>query len=345
MSDAGHVNVLVVGSGVMGGNHARVLSDLPAARLVAIADTNAATAKRISDKYHCRMHTDWREAIQQPDVEAVIVAVPTVRHAEVAMVALAAGRHVLVEKPIAPTVADGEAMAALAGRVGRRLMIGHEERFNPAVMALRAQLAAGALGRIFHVEARRQGPFPGRILDVGVAVDLAVHDVDVLRHVTGAEFTSVSAATARRIAAAHEDTLYATAFLGDGILASVAINWLTPTKIRSLTVVGERGMFQVDYLTQDLTFFENAAAGPGQWDTLSLLRGVGEGRMIRHVVPKQEPLRNELTEFLAAIREEREPAITAADGIRAVEVVQALVHSSAIGARVEFRPAAVAEAA
>ncbi len=322
------LNVLVVGCGAIGANHARVLADLPDAHLVAVADTNDNVARHVGEKYRCRSHRDWREAIASPDVDAVVVAVPTAHHTEVAMAAIEFGKHVLVEKPIAPTAREGIGLAAAAEKAGLCLMVGHVERFNPAVLALRRELEAGGLGRIFHVEARRQGPFPTRILDVGVAIDLAVHDVDILRCVVGEEVDQVFATTARRRAQEHEDMLMAQLFMRNGVVADLGINWLTPTKVRSLAVVGEKGMYQVDYIMQDLHFVENTAAvGPG-WAPLSLLRGGAEGRVIRHVVPKQEPLRNELAAFVASIREGTEVATPAIDGVRAVEIVQALLLSA-----------------
>ena len=204
--------------------------------------------------------------------------------------------------------------------------MGHIERFNPAVVALKAHLAAGELGRVFQIDARRQGPFPARIKDVGVVIDLAVHDLDVMRYVTGAEVLRVYAETERRIHSTREDLLTGLVRLDD-IVGTLTINWLTPTKIRELHVIGERGMFRVDYLTQDLYFFENATAQGAEWETLRVLRGVSEGRMIRHVVAKKEPLRAELEAFLSAVRGETPVAVTGEDGLKALELAQAVVKS------------------
>ena len=152
---------------------------------------------------------------------------------------------------------------------------------------------------MFQIDAHRQGPFPARIKDVGVVIDLAVHDLDVMRYVSGAEVVRVYAETERRIHSTREDLLTGLVRLSDGTIGTLTINWLTPTKIRELYVTGECGMFRVDYLTQDLYFFENATANGGDWETLRALRGVSEGRMIRHVVAKKEPLRAEQEAFLA----------------------------------------------
>ena len=212
-----------------------------------------------------------------------------------------AGIHLLVEKPLAFTVEEGAEIIDLAAEAGVVLTVGHVERYNPAIVALKARLAAGELGRVFQMHARRLGPFPARVRDVGVVIDLATHDVDIMRYLSGAEATRVYAETARRIHTEHEDLLSGLIRFTDDTIGVLDINWLTPTKIRELLVTGERGMFQVNYLTQDLTFYENSTS-PGTWDTLRNITGVSEGDMIRPRIEKTEPLRVELERFVAAAR-------------------------------------------
>ena len=196
-------------------------------------------------------------------------------------------------------------------------------------------MAAGELGRVFQIDARWQGPFPARVQDVGVVIDLAVHDLDVMRYVTGAEIDRVFAETERQIHSSHEDLLTGLVRLSDGTVGTLMVNWLTPTKIRQLDVIGEKGMFRVDYLTQDLYFYENGAAPAGDWPFRDL-RGVSEGRMIRFVVAKQEPLRAEIEGFLAAVRGEAPVPVTGEDGLRALHLAQSVVLSG-----LENRPVAV----
>jgi predicted dehydrogenase len=260
------------------------------------------------------------------EVEAVSICVPTTLHLEVACEAIRRGVHVLIEKPIAATLSDGQAIVDLARDQGVICMVGHVERYNPAVIELKRRLDEGELGRIFEIVAHRKGPFPDRVRDVGVVLDLAAHDLDVMWYLTGAEVTRVYAETARRVHAFHEDMLSGLLHFSDGTVGVLDINWLTPTKIRELTVIGERGMFQVNYLTQDLFFFENAEADE-VWDTLSILRGVAEGRMVRHVVNKREPLRTELEAYLVTVRGEKVPIVDAEDGLRALRLARAIVRS------------------
>ena len=317
----------VIGVGSMGRNHARVYSELAEAELVAVSDANAKQAESVAEKIGVRAYTDYREMLAKEQPEAVSIAVPTVMHEEVGIVALEAGAHVLMEKPIAATVEEGQRLIEKAKSVGRQLMVGHIVRFNPAIQALKQKLAAGELGRIFQVFCRRAGPFPSRILDVGVVVDLAPHDVDLMRFLTGADPVRVYAETEQRLHTNHEDLLWGVLRFADGITGSLEINWLTPTKVRETLVLGERGMFRVDDLMQDLYFFENAQAKDVQWTTLQTLKGVTEGSMTRFAIPRFEPLKAELQAFLKAIQDGNPVPVSGEDGLAALKISLALVES------------------
>ena len=327
------LKVAVIGVGAMGHNHARVYSEMPDVDLVAVADSDGQIAQAVAKRYGACAYTDLTQLLDEKKPDAVTIAVPTVDHLDVAFQVIQRKIHLLIEKPIAFNADEGQQIIVAAEQAGVRLMIGHIERFNPAVIALKAHLAAGELGRVFQIDAHRQGPFPVRINDVGVVIDLAVHDLDVMRYVTGAEVTRVYAETERRIDSTREDLLIGLVRLSDGAIGTLTTNWLTPTKIRELFVTGERGMFRVDYLTQDLYFFENATANGGDWETLRILRGVSEGRMIRHVVAKKEPLRAEQEAFLASVRAQVPVPVTGLDGLKALELAQAMTASG-----LEHRP-------
>ncbi len=249
------MKVAVIGVGSMGRNHARVYSELPEAELVAIVDADLETAETIAAKHGARAYVNPEEMLAKEKPEAVSIAVPTALHAQVGVAALASGAHVLMEKPIAATVDEGRLLIEKARAAKRQLMVGHIVRFNPAMQALKKKLQEGALGRIFQVFCRRAGPFPARIRDVGVVIDLAPHDVDVMRFLTGATPNRVYAETERRINTDHEDLLWGLLRFPDGVVGSLEINWLTPTKIREVLVLGEQGLFRVDDLTQDLYFY------------------------------------------------------------------------------------------
>ena len=269
------------------------------------------------------------------------MAVPTEFHARVALDALEASCHVLIEKPIAATEEQARELIERAAALERKLMVGHIVRFDPAVQELKRRLDVGELGRIFQVRCRRLGPFPARVQDVGVVIDLATHDLDMIRHLTGQEAVRVYAETEQEIHSEHEDLLIGTVRMADGTLGVLDINWLTPTKVRELTVTGERGMFRVDHLMQDLYFYENAETDGERWSAISLLRGVSEGRMIRYPVRKYEPLKAELESFVRAVVDDGPVPVDGKDGLAALKLARALIRSGREGRPIIFETSKV----
>jgi UDP-N-acetylglucosamine 3-dehydrogenase len=314
----------------MGWNHARVYRELIGARLVAVADADDKTARRFADAYGARCFSDHRELLEICRPEAVSVAVPTAAHFEVVMDVLAAGCHVLVEKPIAGTVEQAERIVEEARRLHLLLTVGHIERFNPAVLELKRRLGAGELGdRIYQVHTRRIGPFSARVTDVGVVIDLATHDLDVMRWLVGERVSSVYAETRQHILTARQDLLVGIVRFENEVVGMLETNWITPTKVRELTITGERGMFRVDYLTQDLFFFENPVASERSWDPIGLLRGgVDEGSMTRFALRRREPLAAQLEAFLMAAGGERELVVSGEDGVAALRLAWAFIKSA-----------------
>jgi len=321
------IKTAVIGVGSMGSNHARIYSELADSMLVAVCDSNPGVVAGVADRYHIPAFTDFKEMLSLAKPEAVSIVVPTALHGEVAEACLTAGAHVLVEKPIAATIAQGEQMIRTALRCQRKLMVGHVVRFNPAIQQLKRSLQNGDLGRIYQVVCRRVGPFPARVRDVGVVIDLASHDLDLMRFLTEKEPIRVFAETEQRIHTDHEDLLLALLRFPDGMSGCLEINWLTPTKVREVLVLGERGMFKVDDLTQDLYFFENASAGEAFWPALQTLRGVSEGSMVRFALQRYEPLKAELQAFVHAVRQDEPVPVSGEDGLEALRLALALVES------------------
>lgn len=324
------LRVAVIGLGAMGANHARVYGELSGVELVATADVDVS---RVGRAPH---FGDYRDLLQETRPEAVSVCVPTRAHFEVAAAFIERGVAVLVEKPLAATIDEGERLRDQAAAGGAVLAVGHIERFNPAVIELKRRLDAGELGRVYQVHARRVGPFPQRVRDVGVVLDLAPHDIDVMRFLLDSEIVRVQAETERRLATEHEDMLSGVLRFANGAVGVLDVNWLTPTKIRELSVLGERGMFVVDYLSRSLTFFENSAAPADDpaWAARHE-KGVTEGRRIDIAIQKREPLRAELEAFVAAARGKAPVAVTADDGLAAMRAAEALIAAASRGEPVE----------
>ena len=326
------VRVAVVGAGTMGMNHLRVLKDFDEERvqLVGVAETHEPTLKRAMSRFDVAGYADYCQMVEQTHPDLVAVVVPTQLHSEVAAYMLDQGINVLIEKPITSTIEESLTLLQLARRRDAKVAVGHIERFNPAVVELKRQLLHGTLGQIFHMHARRIGPFPPRIRDVGVTLDLASHDIDIMRYLADAEVEYVYAQTQRRVHSTCEDLLLGFLRFTSDAIGVLDVNWLTPTKVRELTVTGEKGMFLINYLTQEVYFYENDYT-PTTWDTLRSLTGVSEGTMTRLKVQKVEPLQLEYEDVITAIVDDRLPTVSGEDGLAVLRVVQQLAESAQRG--------------
>ena len=323
------LKIAVVGAGMMGMNHLRVLRDFDQEQiqLVGVAELSETSLKQAMSRFHVAGYVDYREMVEKTRPELLVVAVPTHLHFEVAAFALERGINVLVEKPVTSTIEDALTLIQYARASGAKLAVGHVERFNPAVIAVKRQLMAGKLGRAFHLHARRLGPFPPRIRDVGVTLDLATHDIDVMRYLADAEVKHAYAETQRQVHSTHEDLLLGILRFTNQTTGVLDVNWLTPTKVRELSITGEKGMYLVNYLTQDVFFYENDYTTT-TWDTLRSLTGVSEGTMTRLKIQKKEPLLLEYEDVISAIQQDIAPTVSGEDGVAVLRVVYQLVEST-----------------
>ena len=330
MSESRRLRAAVIGLGAMGVNHARVYGEIPDIDLAAVCDSDAARVDQATHGRTLRGYTDFRTMLDEERIDLVSVCVPTRAHLEVALAVIERGVPLLVEKPLTATLDEGIRLRDAAASASVPLTAGHIERFNPAVIALKERVRAGELGRVLQVHARRVGPFPERVRDVGVVLDLAPHDIDVMRFVVGSEVARVQAETEQRINTEREDMLSGLLRFANGVVGVLDINWLTPAKIRELSVLGERGMFVVDYLARELTFFENdfqPRDQAGGWAARHL-KGVSEGPVHLLKVDKREPLRVELESFARAVRDGTPPAVSPDDALAALAVAEALVRAA-----------------
>lgn len=312
----------VIGVGNMGANHARVYASLPGVELVAVCDQDPNRAQSVAGRYRCHGETQLRALLDhRPNV--VSICTPTPSHYRAAVSALGEGIHVLVEKPLAGTIQEAALLTALGEQPTSILTVGHIERFNPAVVALRQMVQAGALGKVYQVSTRRLGPsLPGGA-GASVLVDLGVHDLDIIEWVTGQRATSAYAATVYQRAEA-EDLALAVLKLQGGAVASVMVNRLSPIKIRTLDICGDRGLARLDYQAQTLDYV------PADWTH-------EDGHPAYSVPPitKGEPLRAELDAFVAAVLNKAPAPVTAREGLRALQLAEALRESGRTGQAVE----------
>lgn len=312
----------LIGAGMMGRNHARVLGSLEGVDLVGIVDPNG-------DQHNVAGGRPVYETVEQlieAGIDYAMVAVPTALHLEVGTKLADAGVHAIIEKPLAENVDSAEKLAAAFTSRGLIGGVGHIERYNPALQSARARIEAGDLGEVYQVATRRQGPFPGRIADVGVVMDLATHDIDLTAWVTQQHYVSISAQTTHRSGRPHEDLVAATGKLSRGTVVNHLVNWLSPLKERTTVITGEKGTFIADTLTADLTFYENGKIRT-EWEGLSQFRGVSEGNVTRFAIPKPEPLRVEHEQFRDAVRGRDADIVTLQQGLQTVRTAFSCIES------------------
>ncbi|HEY7719997.1 MAG TPA: Gfo/Idh/MocA family oxidoreductase [Pedococcus sp.] len=321
----------LIGLGMMGRHHARVLGSLEGVDLVAVADPGG-------DPHGVAGGRPLLENVEQlieAGIDYCMVAVPTVFHEEVGLRLADAGVHAIIEKPLAQDTPSATKLAEAFAAKGLVGAVGHIERYNPALQQARARLEAGELGDVYQVTTRRQGPFPARIADVGVVKDLGTHDIDLTAWVTQQSYTSVSARTAYKSGREHEDLVAVVGSLSGGTVASHLVNWLSPLKERVTIITGERGAFVADTLTADLTFYANGEVATA-WDDIANFRGVSEGDVVRYAIAKPEPLRVEHEQFRdAVLGKDDADIVTLEQGLTTVAVAEACIESAATGRTVD----------
>ena len=329
------LRVGLAGLGTMGRNHLRILAGRADIRLVAVADPVEPTLAGATSQTGAQGFAEPLAMIAEAELDAVVIAAPTTAHVPLALAAIERGIAVLVEKPLAATVDEGMRVVDAARASGVPVQVGHVERFNPAVLELGRLIDEGWLSTIYSITSRRAGPFPARIRDVGVTVDLATHDADILSWIAGERPSRVYGETAQRIHATNEDLLFGLLQFPSGATGMLDVNWLTPAKRRQLVVVGEEGMFELDYLTQRLTFTRAT-------DTTNprLIGGYAptfEGEVVELAVSSAEPLASELAAFLGIVRTGGRPVVDAEDGLWAVAIATSLLAAAADGRSIDLR--------
>jgi UDP-N-acetylglucosamine 3-dehydrogenase len=316
----------LIGYGQMGRHHARVLRTLAGVDLVGVAEPATVTDPA---SYGLTIVPDVAALIEL-GIDIAVVAVPTIAHEAIGLQLAAAGVHALIEKPVAIDVPTATKIASAFDAAGLVGCVGHIERYNPALQDMRRRLAYGEIGEVFQVATRRQGPFPERIADVGVVLDLATHDVDLTAWVTQQRYVNLSARTANRSGRAHEDLVAAVGNLADDTVVNHLVNWLSPLKERVTVVTGERGTLVADTLAADLTFFSNGVA-PVSWDSMASFRGVVQGDVIRYASAKREPLVVELENFRDAVLGLKASVVTIEDATHTIAVAEAMIRSAESG--------------
>jgi UDP-N-acetylglucosamine 3-dehydrogenase len=297
------IRVGVIGLGSMGKNHVRVYSELPDVELIGIADLDDGIARGLAEKYHTKPFTDYKDLLKQ-DLDAVSIAVNTSSHHEVAMCAARSGMNMLVEKPIATTIQEAQEIIKAAESNKIKLMVGLVERYNPVIPIIKREIEGA---EVCLIEITRIGPFPPRVKDIGIVTDLATHDIDLLRYLTGSEVKNLHSVISKNIAH-HEDTAILIFEMANGILARVTVNWLTPFKVREINVATKEK-------------FIKASLIGGNVSVCSRFKEDESSYVVREVtVPRTEPLKQELRAFIESVRDNVQPPVSGEDALKALEV-------------------------
>jgi predicted dehydrogenase len=305
------LRIAVVGVGHLGKHHARILSVMPGVELVAVVDTNRARAEEVAAAHSTRPLMDARELAGQ--VDAVTIAVPTELHRDIALPFLAAGIPVLVEKPMARSLAEADDMIAEAARSGAALAVGHTERFNPAVAVARPLVANPRF-----IEVHRLGVFPERSLDIDVVFDLMIHDLDVVLSLVGAEVESIDAVGVP-VLTNRVDIANARVRFANGCLANLTASRISRDRVRKIRFFQPAAYLSIDYAAQKVEMFKLVSSGGG-------MPSIQGGDV---PVANEEPLVRELADFVDAVIARRPPLVTGEQGRRALALAQQITDTIA----------------
>lgn len=304
------LGVAVIGTGFWGKNHARVYKELELTNLIAICDTNADRAKLIADQYGVKAYTDSTLMLKDPEIQAISVCTWSTMLAQEALKGLNAEKHVLVEKPMATTTEQAQTLLKTAKANDLHITVGFLMRFIPGLQQIRDAVATKKIGELVSATAKRVTQWPERIGDVGVVKDTAIHDIDVMRFISGEDPTSVYAKMGSMRHRQFEDYAQIMLTFESGKTAFIETNWLTPYKIRTLNVTGSEAIMRLDYNSQEL-WIENAKES------------------LQPRIPFEEPLKAELKHFAECVLEDKKPMITGEDGYKALQIALAAMESSA----------------
>lgn len=319
----------MIGLGLMGRHHARLLQSEETVEFAGAVDPRGDRFRAVQDP--ALVFESVGSLLGEGSLDFAIVAVPTEIHPAVVEELAAAGVSVLIEKPLAATAETARRMGKICAQAGVVGVVGHVERFNPALQEMQRRVLDGQIGRLFTVSTVRSGPFPDRIQDVGVVKDLATHDIDLVSWLSGSRIATVAAQTQHLSGREHEDLVLVNGALESGVSFNLVVDWVSPTKVRRTRVLGERGMLEADTLTADLYFFENAEVAV-VWSTTQQFRGVSEGNVTRYALQRREPLQVEHQAFFDLL-DGRPGAemVSLEEGADIVETAEAVIESARKG--------------
>lgn len=327
--DGDMVKVGVIGVGSMGQNHARIHAET--GHLVGVHDLDQTQSSKVAERFGVRSYESVESLLAA--VDAVDICTITTKHYEIARRAIATGKHLLVEKPFTGDSSKAAELCALAEKKGVVLAAGFVERYNPIVGVAREAVKQNRFGEVISFASRRVSSFPARIRDVGVIMDLGIHDVDVLRYITGQEIRSVFALGGKVANQRFEDHANMLIEMQSGLVAFIEINWLTPMKVRKVSLTCSEGFVQLDYMDQSL---EISSSIIKDFDSANAFHVPLEFDVRKIAVRKEEPLKLELQDFIRAIESSSVPMASGWDALADLKVCEAALESLRTGKKVEI---------
>ena len=299
----GKVKVGIVGVGHLGSIHAKVYSKLPNVDLVGVCDCNLERALEIGKKYHTRSYADYEDLFDK--VEAASIVVPTSLHYNIAKEFLNSGIHVLIEKPITKTLSEADELIEIAQKKNLIIQVGHVERFNAAILALEKYLKKPKF-----VECQRLGPFHKRVEDVGVVLDLMIHDIDIVLGLIKQDVVNIEAVGLSTMSA-HEDVANVRLIFEDGTIADITASRVTKDVVRKIRIFQEDSYISLDYLDQEVTIFKKTG-----------------NKILKEKVKvkKAQPLNEELESFIKCVTTHQKPIVSGTEGRRALQVALAIIE-------------------
>ena len=320
------LQVLLIGFGMMGKNHYRILRDLEGANLTCIVDINIASLENIKGVEKVSRLED----VVYDNIDYCVISTPSGAHEEAMSWAIKNRIPFLVEKPIATTLSTAKKIYNQLSETAIKAAVGHVERFNPACLKAKELIEAGVIGDVLEIIARRTGPYPNRIKDVGVVTDLATHDIDLVRWLTKSEYRTIFAQTLHTKNSSQESVLLGFGKLSNGILVNHIVNWISPNKDRQVQILGTKGKLVVDTLLSDLTLYEDPVQKVNE-SSVAILRGVSEGSVNKIAIEKREPLLVEHEVFRDFVRGLKSHPVTIEDGLEAIRVSEVMIRSAESG--------------
>jgi len=319
------INVAVIGTGNMGQHHVRIFSKLPQVNLVAVCDQQRERAQVLAKKYNCKSYQDYHEMIAQEQLDAISLAVPTFLHHAVSLEILKKKIPVLIEKPIATTLKEAKDIVLTSKKYKTFAMIGHIERFNPVVSALKKLIDKGTFGTIISLNTKRVGGIPAQVTSANVILDLAIHDIDISNYLLASIPKQTTAYTSRTIVKEQEDAAVIILRYQHAV-SVIENNWITPVKIRALDITGSKAYAHLNYIDQTLSLWKNNFGNHMFTYTnyKEFIHQTSPKKMIQVKIQKAEPLQQELSYFIDCVQHKRQPQMDAQTGYNVLQIALGL---------------------